>query len=127
MNNCKFCNEETTNSSYCSNKCQQAFQSATKRENYLNGKYVGKSLFYRTGEWTRNLLIEHKGYSCSVCFNPGIWQGKPLVLEVNHIDGDALNNCIENTEFVCPNCHCQTDTHRAKNIGNGKRKYKSYR
>jgi hypothetical protein len=35
------------------------------------------------------------------------WQGKTLRLEVDHIDGDFLNNLQENLRFICPNCHSQ--------------------
>lgn len=48
--------------------------------------------------------VEHK---CNGCGLPPVWQGVPLVLEVNHIDGDFLNCLKENLEFLCPNCHSQ--------------------
>lgn len=35
------------------------------------------------------------------------WQGKKLRLEVDHIDGDFLNNLRDNLRFICPNCHSQ--------------------
>jgi hypothetical protein len=44
------------------------------------------------------------------------WNGKKLVLQVDHIDGDPLNNRIENLRFLCPNCHSQTDNFGAKNV-----------
>jgi len=43
------------------------------------------------------------------------WQGKKLVLQIDHIDGDFLNNRKENLRFLCPNCHSQTETFGAKN------------
>ncbi len=42
------------------------------------------------------------------------WMGSELKLEVDHIDGDCLNNLIENLRFICPNCHSQTDNYRNK-------------
>ncbi|GAB7048084.1 HNH endonuclease signature motif containing protein [Catenuloplanes indicus] len=39
------------------------------------------------------------------------WQGRPLKLHVDHIDGDFLNNTAENLRFLCPNCHSQTATY----------------
>lgn len=38
------------------------------------------------------------------------WNGKSLVLELDHIDGDMFNNELENLRLLCPNCHSQTDT-----------------
>ncbi len=38
------------------------------------------------------------------------WLGKPLVLQVNHKNGNWLDDRLENLEFLCPNCHSQTPT-----------------
>ncbi|MEU3355658.1 HNH endonuclease signature motif containing protein [Streptomyces sp. NPDC037389] len=43
-----------------------------------------------------------------------MWQGHPLPLEVDHIDGDWRNNRIENLRLLCPNCHSTTDTYRGR-------------
>lgn len=40
------------------------------------------------------------------------WHGKPLVLELEHIDGNRRNNSLDNLQLLCPNCHSQTDTWR---------------
>jgi transposase-like protein len=38
------------------------------------------------------------------------WQGCPLSLELHHVNGDGLENRLENLLLLCPNCHSQTDT-----------------
>lgn len=48
-------------------------------------------------------------YRCSIC-SISSWNGKQLVLEIDHIDGEWLNNLKENLRFVCPNCHSQQET-----------------
>ena len=47
------------------------------------------------------------------------WNGKPLVFDMDHIDGNSDNNLRENVRAVCPNCHSQTPTFKAKNVRNG--------
>lgn len=45
--------------------------------------------------------VEHKCNSCGI----SEWLGEPLVLEIDHIDGQYWNNQRENLQFLCPNCH----------------------
>ncbi|MFI9207624.1 HNH endonuclease signature motif containing protein [Streptomyces sp. NPDC053253] len=54
---------------------------------------------------------------CAMCGTEAVWRGRPLPLEVDHIDGDWRNNRIENLRFVCPNCHSTTDTYRGRGKG----------
>ena len=63
----------------------------------------------------RRLLVE-RNHTCEECGISNVYNGKPLSLELDHIDGNNVNNKIENLRILCPNCHSQTPTHRAKNI-----------
>ena len=38
------------------------------------------------------------------------WQGKPLTLDIDHVDGNPLNCLLSNLHFLCPNCHAQTES-----------------
>ncbi len=56
-------------------------------------------------------LLENK---CSMCGIGPEWNGKALVLQLDHINGDSTDNRIENLRIVCPNCHTQTETFSGK-------------
>ena len=58
----------------------------------------------------RGLVESGVDYRCAVCNEDPVWMGKPLQLQVDHIDGQYWNNTHENLRFICPNCHTQTDT-----------------
>jgi hypothetical protein len=51
---------------------------------------------------------------CNDCGMDPEWNGKQLVLQVDHIDGQYWNNIRENLQFLCPNCHSQTATYGSK-------------
>jgi len=43
------------------------------------------------------------------------WQGKPIPLELHHINGNNTDNRLENLLLLCPNCHALTESYRGKN------------
>ena len=73
----------------------------------------------RTNRTLRRLISSVDGYKCSSC---GIleWNGRQIVLEVEHRDGNGENNSPENVCLICPNCHSQTSTYKGANRGNGR-------
>lgn len=64
----------------------------------------------------RALIESGVEYKCSECPTKDSWNGKPITLQIDHIDGDGFNNNKENLRFICPNCHSQTKNYGAKNI-----------
>ncbi|MFF9910149.1 HNH endonuclease signature motif containing protein [Streptomyces sp. NPDC013457] len=62
----------------------------------------------------RHLLLEGVEERCSMCGTGPEWNGKPLQLEVDHINAEWWDNRLGNLRFLCPNCHAVTDTYRGR-------------
>lgn len=57
------------------------------------------------------ILVE----KCSLCGIGPEWNGKPLVLQLDHVNGVSKDNRLSNIRLLCPNCHSQTSTFGGKN------------
>ena len=114
---CQFCGTEkgisySSKNKYCSNKCQHDEQKQNTFKKLLEGKLIHRGMI-------RQSMIENFGRKCSMCHLEE-WQGHPIPIEVDHIDGDAGNNSFNNLRLLCPNCHGITPTWKGKNKGNGR-------
>lgn len=86
---------------------------AKKRMNWNKGLFTNTFFEYGGRGSHRAALIEERGHRCEMCKNE-TWNGKPITLELEHIDGDKKNNIKENLKLLCPNCHSQTPTWRRR-------------
>lgn len=128
-----------------SNKCTAIKIKNSKggKKSYLSGKRKSSSHVYMNlpqetkdrMAWNRNVfsadfsydgkgshkkvLIQERGNVCESC-GLSEWLNKPIILELEHCDGNNRNNAKENLKLLCPNCHSLTNTWRGRNINSGK-------
>lgn len=56
-----------------------------------------------------------KDRACELCGQGEQWQGRPMALILDHINGVRDDNRLENLRIVCPNCNATLDTHCGRN------------
>lgn len=136
---CKMCKRDTENPRFCSRSCSQSYNNKFRTKDRgqclncgtklvlgqykfcsgeCNGEYLYKTVSIPkilVGESDnvdaiKRYLAETRGNICSICDNKGVHNHQPLVLQLDHIDGNSDNNQLENLRLLCPNCHSQTPT-----------------
>jgi hypothetical protein len=103
------------NNKFCGQTCSAKFRSAEHKYKFFAG-LLEKRIDRPTA---RKYLAEERGYKCQVC---GVhdWQGKPITLHVDHINGDPSNDHPNNLRLICPNCHSETEFLGGANKGRGR-------
>lgn len=88
--------------------------------------------FLRDKSPLSSILVEHSSFNrnhlkarllkesilkneCYICGQLPIWNGNPLSLQLDHINGVSDDNRIDNLRILCPHCHSQTANFAGKN------------
>ena len=94
---------------------EQKAQIYAKIGKTIKAKYAART-FDEMGSFSkREVILEEQQGSCAICALPQTWNGKPLRFELDHVDGDRLNEDRSNLRLICPNCHSQTPTWGSRN------------
>jgi hypothetical protein len=82
-------------------------------------EYLVVGRLVRTNSLKKRLIAEGmKQARCESCRRDS-WEGHPIPLELDHVNGRRDDNRLANLRILCPNCHAQTETYRGRNIGAG--------
>ncbi len=100
---------------YCSRECMMEFWWEDSKVELLKGG-IDFSAGNRLGK--RYLIELHQG-KCQIC-SEGSWQGQPMPLVLDHINGNPYDNSLINLRVICHNCNAQTPTFAGRNKGNGR-------
>lgn len=150
MNNCTVCGKYLVNKQkkFCSHTCHNKSREADRGKCRTCGKQLGKkqykycSLGCCNGRlWKeRSQLLDigtlpdmpattqakmvkrHLLATCNSCAMCGSseWLGKPILLLLDHIDGNSEDNSLSNVRLICSNCDATLPTYKGRNKGRGR-------
>jgi len=115
---CRYCSKEykpgrNSYGFYCSNKCQQQYLWDERK------KLIEQEGECKSSRIVKKYLVEVRTHKCEIC---GIseWLGTPVLLILDHIDGNSENCALTNLRLICSNCDATLPTYKCRNKGNGR-------
>jgi len=103
--------------------CFHCFDKKRKIKKWLSGDNASSQvgLAKEAAYFVKDYLIELYGDKCFVCKESFFRTNGTTIIQLNHIDGNYLNNSLKNLELLCPNHHAMTETWGSKNGHKGRR------
>lgn len=87
----------------------------SKKRTHSDDLFIINSKSQRGSVRGRILKDQLKPYLCEICGQKPFWNGMPMTLILDHINGVNNDHRLENLRFVCANCNIQLDTTNGKN------------
>ena len=114
MNECKFC-QKPVRGVYCGPTCQWEHYFQILKEKIENNQ-SGNGVDCRQ---IKKYLKKINGPQCQMC-KITEWLNKPVVLILDHVDGNSKNWRLDNLRLLCSNCDSTLPTYKKRNVGNGR-------
>lgn len=91
------------------------FKSISRMDRNENNVFCNQSTATQATlrRWYKKISDDSK---CEICGQEKIWNGKELVMTLDHKNGDNHDNRIENLRWICLNCGTQLETFTGRNI-----------
>jgi len=113
---------------YCSIQCQKEYEYNNYINKWKKEEVNGLRGKYQISMYIRTYMMKKYNNKCTKC---GWGQINPytnnIPLEIEHIDGNYLNNTEENLILLCPNCHSLTSTYKGANLNHGRKERTKYK
>lgn len=114
---CKICSNLVNRNKcqFCSHNCHSIFKWQERVKQIQKTNILHPKGYTSGSDLAKRYLAETRGPNCSICNQIPIWNGQPMIMILDHIDGIADNWIVDNIRLVCPNCDSQLPTFKSKN------------